>query len=182
MASHIADQLDGVIVAVKSIGAAEQVTASTLLCSALLCSALLCSALLCSALLCSALLCSALRCAALLCSALFPFRPLTSSIFDPTVGGVQAVSAVPLLMFLLSAAICLTFSAIFHLFHCVNEEWFAILARLDYAGITVLIAGSSVPVAWYGFDDVTVWKPVHVTVCSIACAICVCVNMMPAFR
>jgi channel protein (hemolysin III family) len=61
----------------------------------------------------------------------------------------------PILVFLLSGVVCLTTSAIYHLFNCHSLHVANMLLLVDYAGIGVLIAGSFVPPVYYGFycDD-----------------------------
>lgn len=51
----------------------------------------------------------------------------------------------PLFVFLASGMLCLFFSASFHLFYCMDEQWFAVLARLDYTGIGLLIGDAPRP-------------------------------------
>lgn len=63
----------------------------------------------------------------------------------------QLISRWPLFVFLFSAIICLGSSAIFHWFSALSEKWSEILARLDYAGISILIAGSCYPPYYYFF-------------------------------
>lgn len=60
----------------------------------------------------------------------------------------------PLLVFMFSAMFCLLCSSIFHLFAAVNHVSLT-LQKLDYAGICILIGGSTVPIIFYGFycDD-----------------------------
>lgn len=55
------------------------------------------------------------------------------------------VSKWPLFVHMISASLCLGFSAIFHLFFVYSEYASSFLAKLDYAGITILIFGSTVP-------------------------------------
>ncbi|RHY30273.1 hypothetical protein DYB32_004449 [Aphanomyces invadans] len=57
----------------------------------------------------------------------------------------------PVSIFVGSAIICLTCSAIFHLLYVVSHPVYAVLSRLDYAGISILISGSFFPVQYYGF-------------------------------
>ena len=59
------------------------------------------------------------------------------------------VSKWPLLVHMISAALCLGFSAIFHLFYVYSENASSFLAKLDYAGITILIFGSTIPAIEY---------------------------------
>jgi channel protein (hemolysin III family) len=55
----------------------------------------------------------------------------------------------PVLVFVLSAITCLACSVAFHLFWIVDQSTFIFLAKLDYAGIAVLIAGSTCPMLTY---------------------------------
>lgn len=57
----------------------------------------------------------------------------------------------PLFVFLTGAIICLTGSALFHWFFVHSEVTSVFLARLDYAGISFLIAGSCYPPYYYFF-------------------------------
>jgi predicted membrane channel-forming protein YqfA (hemolysin III family) len=57
----------------------------------------------------------------------------------------------PLFVFLCSAIACLSFSATFHLCFVHSKNLSAFLARLDYAGISILIAGSCYPPYYYLF-------------------------------
>ncbi|BGP36720.1 hypothetical protein JCM10450v2_000611 [Rhodotorula kratochvilovae] len=53
--------------------------------------------------------------------------------------------------FLVSAAVCLSFSGLFHAFLCHSEQVAVQWNRLDYLGIVVLISGTFVPMVHYGF-------------------------------
>ena len=57
----------------------------------------------------------------------------------------------PLFIMLVSAIICLGFSATFHLFGIYNKKINKILSRLDYGGIMFLVAGSCYPPYYYFF-------------------------------
>jgi adiponectin receptor len=61
------------------------------------------------------------------------------------------VSKWPLFIHLVSAAICLGFSAIFHLFFVYSPSACLTLSKLDYTGIIILIYGSVVPIIQYNF-------------------------------
>ena len=58
---------------------------------------------------------------------------------------------VPLVLQLICGIGCLGFSSVFHLFSCHSVEVSSCLSRLDYAGIALLIAGSSIPPNYYNF-------------------------------
>ena len=56
----------------------------------------------------------------------------------------------PLIVYLLACKICLGCSTVFHLYCAVKgDHILSMTCKLDYAGISVLIAGSYVPVIWY---------------------------------
>jgi adiponectin receptor len=57
----------------------------------------------------------------------------------------------PLFLHILGAVCCLGFSATFHLFKDHSITASEKLSRLDYAGISILIAGSSMPPIYYSF-------------------------------
>lgn len=57
----------------------------------------------------------------------------------------------PLGIFLVTAMLCLMFSSAYHLLHAVSFKWARRFQALDYAGIVLLIAGSTHPVIYYGF-------------------------------
>jgi len=69
----------------------------------------------------------------------------------------QHISRWPLLVFLSSALVCLLCSTMFHLFYPMSTsnfinylESYKIFSRFDYAGISILIAGSTFPPLYYG--------------------------------
>ena len=64
---------------------------------------------------------------------------------------IHHVKKWPLFVMLISAIICLSFSAIFHLFCALDQEAHEFLNRMDYAGISILIAGSCYPPYFYFF-------------------------------
>ena len=57
----------------------------------------------------------------------------------------------PLYIIIFSAIACLSFSATFHLFGLMNANYFNILNRFDYGGISLLISGSCYPPYYYFF-------------------------------
>ena len=61
------------------------------------------------------------------------------------------VSRWPIFVYIFSAMICLLCSSIFHLFTAHSMNMSKIMSRLDYAGISILIAGSFYPHIYYAF-------------------------------
>lgn len=61
------------------------------------------------------------------------------------------VSKWPLFIHLISAAICMGLSTMYHLFFVYSPEASLMLVKLDYTGITILFFGSTVPFIQYMF-------------------------------
>lgn len=61
------------------------------------------------------------------------------------------ISRFPLYLHIMGAVCCLGFSATFHHFKDMSRETSERLSRLDYAGISMLIAGSNMPPIYYSF-------------------------------
>lgn len=57
----------------------------------------------------------------------------------------------PLIVFILSAVFCLSCSAACHTYTAHSLEIYKLMVRLDYAGIAILIAGSTYPPVYYVF-------------------------------
>ena len=57
----------------------------------------------------------------------------------------------PLFIILISAILCLSFSATYHLIGCVSQKYHEILSRFDYGGISLLVTGSCFPPYYYFF-------------------------------
>lgn len=64
---------------------------------------------------------------------------------------LNEVSSWPLAIHMLTAVICLGFSTTYHLFFVKSEHVQSWMSRMDYAGISILIAGSTIPPYYYGF-------------------------------
>ena len=64
----------------------------------------------------------------------------------------------PLFIIIFSAIICLSFSALFHLFGLMNAKYFNVLNRFDYGGISLLISGSCYPPYYYFFYYSKIFK------------------------
>jgi adiponectin receptor len=82
----------------------------------------------------------------------------------------QLISRWPVFVFLTSAIICLGCSAIFHWFSAHSEKTNDILARLDYAGISILVAGSCYPPYYFFFYCEQFLRTVYLAFISIFAA------------
>ncbi|KAF0689131.1 Aste57867_19403 [Aphanomyces stellatus] len=87
----------------------------------------------------------------------------------------------PIAIFVASAVFCLSCSTLFHLLYVVSHPVFRVLSRLDYAGISILISGSFLPIQYYGFycDDALRWF--YLTTTSLLAAATFVMAMMPQF-
>lgn len=65
--------------------------------------------------------------------------------------GEDHLSVWPLFIMILGSIFCLGCSSTYHLFMPLSKKVNAILSRLDYAGVTILIAGSCFPPYYYFF-------------------------------
>ena len=75
--------------------------------------------------------------------------------------------------------LCLLCSAVFHLFHVHSLKVQALLARLDYCGISFLITGSSFPPLLYVFECNTGAKWAFVSSISFFCLLAFIFTLMP---
>lgn len=64
---------------------------------------------------------------------------------------LKIISRWPLFVFMFGAICCLLFSSIFHLFFVHSTSTWKFLAKLDYAGISILISTSCFPSYYYYF-------------------------------
>lgn len=74
-------------------------------------------------------------------------------------------------------------SAIYHLCYVKNETCQGRLSRLDYAGISILIFGSALPILFYGMacDQVLRIKQLYMAILGLACLCCFIATLMPKF-
>ena len=88
---------------------------------------------------------------------------------------------VMLMFFFVGTMLCLSCSAMFHLFSNHSQKVFSIFSKLDYSGIAFQITGSSIPAYYYGFYCTTSAKYTHITILLILCTSCVLVSMWSKF-
>ena len=80
---------------------------------------------------------------------------------------VKSLARWPLFIIILSAIICLTFSASFHSIGNMNEKYHILLNRFDYGGISILISGSCYPPYYYFFYYSTGFRYFYLTEISV---------------
>lgn len=91
------------------------------------------------------------------------------------------VSRWPLFVNMISASLCLGFSAVFHLCYVYSSNVGKLLAKLDYAGIIILIYGSSMPPIHYYFScgELIFWRNLLTVFLTIISLITFCVTLLP---
>jgi len=75
----------------------------------------------------------------------------------------------PLFVFLIGAISCLSMSTVFHLFFVKSKELSEFLARFDYAGISLLIAGSCFPIYYYSYFCKEFFRIFYLSLISAVC-------------
>jgi len=91
------------------------------------------------------------------------------------------VSKWPFFVFLMSAIICLSSSATFHLCGSLSPKTHSFLAKLDYASISILIAGSCYPPVYYAFFYESKWAILYLTNITLLSFIVLLVSLHSKF-
>lgn len=96
---------------------------------------------------------------------------------------VSYITRLPLFIHMASAIFCMGCSAIYHLWHDFDPKVSSFLARLDYAGISVLIAGSNTPPIWYSFycEENSFYRILYLSLIYLSCMFCFVVLLVPTF-
>jgi len=97
-------------------------------------------------------------------------------------GTKRRLSRWPLVVFIISALICLGCSVTYHLFYVVSEEWFGFLQRLDYSGIAILIFGSNMPPIQYLYYCRGEERTIFTLMSFVTAAGCLCMGLLEFFR
>jgi adiponectin receptor len=89
----------------------------------------------------------------------------------------------PLALFMATAATCMGVSAAYHLLHVVDERFYSVLARLDYASIGLLTWGSFIALITYAFAcaPAAVWL-FYAGLATLSNGACVAVSLIERFR
>jgi len=101
------------------------------------------------------------------------------TMIDQTTQQFTEVHRWPLFIHLISAVICLSCSAMFHLFLSHSAHMFSFFARMDYAGISVLIMGSCIPLNYYSFYCLPTVKTIYLSMTVIMCSTTFIVTLIP---
>lgn len=100
---------------------------------------------------------------------------------------ISKVSRWPIFVYIVSAMICLLCSSIFHLFSAHSLRLNYSLSRLDYAGISILIAGSFYPPVYYAFycfprKYYLVYIQIYLLGITVASTITFIISFIPSFQ
>ena len=100
---------------------------------------------------------------------------------------IHIVHRWPLFVYIASAMICLMCSSIFHLFSAHSLKMNLCMSRLDYAGISILVAGSFYPMIYYTFycyprKIYLVYYMIYLAGMSVASVITFIISFIPSFQ
>ena len=117
-----------------------------------------------------------------LCLGIYVYGDYITFLFeDIDVYQLPATEQAMLVFFFLAAMICLSCSAMFHLFSNHSQSVYYIFSRLDYSGIAILITGSSIPACYYGFYCSYTACYTHITIIGVLCVGCVVLSLWKKF-
>ena len=83
---------------------------------------------------------------------------------------------------MITAMCCLLFSSIYHLFNAVSKRIAVLTQCLDYAGISLLITGSNIPVIYYGFYCAPLLRMFYLCTVSALGFTVFMITILPKFR
>ena len=78
----------------------------------------------------------------------------------------------PVIVYIVTAITCMSLSAIFHSFFIINPKICKILQKCDYAGIVILIFGSSYALFYYNFYCYDFWKNLYLIILFVTSVVC----------
>jgi adiponectin receptor len=97
--------------------------------------------------------------------------------FDPE---STSVPVWPVLIFCFGGVMCLGCSAIYHWWLGYCRHYHDALCRVDLAGISFMIWGSSVPLIYYVFYEDTFWRTVYLVGATVFCGGTLAFTVLPA--
>ncbi|CAG2172587.1 unnamed protein product, partial [Oppiella nova] len=83
--------------------------------------------------------------------------------------------------FFFGIIICLLISTLFHTFRCHSRRVLKLFAKLDYCGITLLIAASFVPWIYYGFYYLPTQRNLYLSSTVLLCMACFVISLFEKF-
>ena len=91
------------------------------------------------------------------------------------------VSRWPLFGHMVAACMCLTMSTTYHLFYVKSELMNKLLSKLDYAGISILICGSTLPIINYSYacGNAIGYRKWFLGIEIVSCVIVFIITLMP---
>jgi adiponectin receptor len=117
-----------------------------------------------------------------LCLGIYVYGDYITFLFeDIEVYQLPATDQAMLFCFFLAAMICLSCSALFHLFSNHSYSVYRLFIRLDYSGIAILITGSSIPAYYYGFYCDAVAQCVHIIILILLFTGCIVLSLWRKF-
>ena len=117
-----------------------------------------------------------------LCLGIYVYGDYITFLFeDIEIYKLPTVDQAMLFCFFLAAMICLSCSALFHLFSNHSQTVYNVFSRLDYSGIAILITGSSIPCYYYGFYCSYTACYTHITITSLLGVACIVVSLWEKF-
>jgi len=84
-----------------------------------------------------------------------------------------------MLVHMLCAITCFMFSSSFHLFGAHSPCYLKFFSKLDYGGISILIAGSTFPLIQYAFACYATIRNIYLSLITLFCTISFIVTMLP---
>ena len=96
-------------------------------------------------------------------------KNLKTLLSDQTIFGSSKLQTYPFLIYLACAFFCLISSCIYHWFFPISKTVFKLLHRLDMAGISILIFGSTYAILFYFFYCTPTLFRIYSTLCFIFC-------------
>ncbi|KIW92897.1 uncharacterized protein Z519_06746 [Cladophialophora bantiana CBS 173.52] len=111
-----------------------------------------------------------------------PFAAVLYSVLEPRYEKASVADVIAMSCFFGGAAVCLGMSAFYHTLSNHSPRVARLWNQLDYAGISVLIAGSFIPSVYYGFWCHPVKQWIYwIMICTLGVA-CTTTSILPRFR
>lgn len=95
---------------------------------------------------------------------------------------IQPITRWPIFTFFCGAMFCLLASSMCHLLSCHSEHLSCIMLRLDYAGISALIATSFYPPVYYSFICDPFFCNLYLSIITILALATITFSFIPAFQ